>query len=266
MDIDILIMVSNMKNMRFIIIIVLGLLFGVGIYYGYFVFHSNQLVKKFKNSEDGLFVLGHPGCIYCEMFEPILKRSTKNYSVEYTYINTYELTRNDYRKVLEFLEVSENDFGTPYIVMLKDNCIEQVHLGYMDDFKFYEFMKKSKLIDNETEFINPYSNIIGLTGETFLETIKKDTNQIILVGRAGEEQTEKALGKLNQYNKDYEILFLNPSNIGIYYQDFIESLDGYFNKENVQLPIVIVVKNNNLIEEIDIHNIEHIKEYRTGVR
>lgn len=231
----------------------------IGCWYGYIAYRSAKMVKRIQ-TEDGLYVLGHPSCIYCNMFEPILKRTSKNYSVSYTYINTDHLQKKDLNQLVTFFHTTIEDFGTPAILIMEDGKVKAYHQGYMDDLDFFTILQTNGKINLTQSFIEPYPHITRLTGKTYLEKIQSTTPQIILVGRSGHEKTEQILQTLNELDPNlYAISFLNPSNIGTFYPEFLDSLEGYFDQDKLEMPLLLVIQENKIIKEINLSNIEKIE-------
>ena len=116
---------------------------------------SYEDVKKIMNNKERvLLVLGKPTCGYCtlllEVFDTILKE--KEFS--YAYINTDLLEDGVLEKILKFINLDEQEFGTPTLVVTQNGKFITKNVGYMDETAAKEFLEKNKIFTSKFKYEN----------------------------------------------------------------------------------------------------------------
>ena len=94
---------------------------------------------KVENKENFLVVIERTGCSYCEMYMPILENATQELSIPVYYIDTAELTEEEYNE-LETTNsyLKRNNWGTPTTLLMSGNIVVDSISGYVEQEEFIE--------------------------------------------------------------------------------------------------------------------------------
>lgn len=204
----------------------------------------NQIYQNLFKDDTNILFLGRPSCGFCNLFEPILKKTSEQYHIPYQYINTDLLEKKQLEKILDQLEIKKNTFSTPRLMITKGHDIIDSHIGYMDDIALFQFFQRNELIDKKEEFHDPYPNITRLTGDEYFQLLKRNTTSYILLGRIGDQNVNEILEYANQ--KKYPLKFLNPS-VFTTKEEQIEFEQSVLSiKEDTKLPILLEIKNGSV--------------------
>ncbi len=81
-------------------------------------------------SDLSIIYLARPTCGYCQQQEPIMKNLVYLYQLPVNYLNTDELSEDEFNGLIESDEYFSSGFGTPLILLVKDNQIVDKAEGY----------------------------------------------------------------------------------------------------------------------------------------
>lgn len=199
------------------------------------------------SNEKQAIYLGRPTCGYCNMFEPILDDINERYGFDYYYINTDELSEAQFNEILSTLGVDPSGFGTPYIAFMENGKLVDEHVGYAEGAVFFEKLKENDYVTGEYE--PKKTNINYINYDEYNEIVKKDSNQIIVVGVTTCTycvQLKPILEEIALENKDLVINYVEYNLLS----DEGKNVVGTFLSENVDekwgTPTMIIVKENNV--------------------
>lgn len=103
-----------------------------------------------SSEEKSLILIARPTCGYCVKFVPVLEEVVEEYGLTINYFNTDALSEEE---VSAFYSSStlfnSNEFGTPSLIITKNNTIVEYNIGYMDKNATVEWLKENKIIANE---------------------------------------------------------------------------------------------------------------------
>ncbi len=194
----------------YVVIAILGIMAGLlgNRIYRQIKFDSlyNSLLKE--NTSNVLFI-GRPTCSFCNLFKPILEDTSKQYNIQYRYINTDDLTQTQLNQLLDKLGIDRDTFSTPRLIITEGTSIKDHQIGYMDDISLFHYFKRNGLIDEDEEFIDPYPNVDRVTHTTYFDIFDNKETTTILIGRIGDKETNAILKKANDLKMDFH--FVNPS-------------------------------------------------------
>ncbi len=112
--------------------------------------NRSKMMKKFTDayasSEEQFIYIGRPGCGACTTFQPTLEKVTKEYKINYIYINTDQLKESQVRTIVDNLGLDWDDFGTPTIAVVKDNQVVKTTIGVISEEALITFLKDSNII------------------------------------------------------------------------------------------------------------------------
>ena len=90
--------------------------------------------------------IARPTCGYCQEQEPIVKNLVYLYNIKVNYLNTDELDEAGFDKLIQSDEYFAEGFGTPLIILVKDNQIVDIAEGYHSKSELVEFLQNNGLI------------------------------------------------------------------------------------------------------------------------
>ena len=102
----------------------------------------------YAGSEAKIVLIGYPECPFCQVAEPILQNLAYEYDLEINYLNTDNFTDEDEQKLLasdEYFKENEG-FGTPLLLIVKDNKIVNKIDGLTDRGHYKQFFKAEGFI------------------------------------------------------------------------------------------------------------------------
>lgn len=138
----------------------------------------NFFKEELNSTEEKLVLIARPGCSWCQLFEPILDYYADKYEFNYSYLNTDNLVKKDFYKMLNILNISSDKFGTPTIIFAKDGKITDTEIGYVDERKLLkELQEHSFVSEKETDILN------YLDFKALKNTVKSKQKSIIVVGQ-----------------------------------------------------------------------------------
>lgn len=215
--------------------------------------NSKKYVEKVEialnNQEKQIILLAREGCQYCEMFFPILDYMVEKYDFEYLYIDTDKLTNKALSTILEKLKIAEEDFGTPHLSLVQSGNIIDEIAGYVDEQELIEFLKEHGYADE-----NVTSPINYLTFDTYKETIKSSTPEVIVIGQksCGYCMMVKPvlLSLSDKYNVNINYMNMTDLNDLENKEQVIEEFNNsltYLKEEEWGTPLMLIVKNSEVI-------------------
>lgn len=233
-----------------IIVSVIVLLFGIIFLNEH---NSKKYLEKFEEAFNGeeqeMVLLARENCSYCQMFNPLLDYMAEKYNFEYLYVDTNKLTNKALSTVLEKIKVDEDDFGTPHLTLVKSGTVIGDIPGYADEQKLLEFLKKHGYAgENEVSPLN------YLSFESYKETIKSSTPEVIVIGQesCGYCMMVKPvlLSIADKYNVKINYLNMtelnNSENSKEILTEFNTSL-AYLSEEEWGTPLMLIVKDNQVV-------------------
>lgn len=109
----------------------------------------DEYLDLLKGDEASIIYVARPTCHYCQEMEPIVKNIVYEYGIEVNYLNTDEL---DDEGQADFIESNdyfdeEGGYGTPMLIVVKDDEFVDVLEGLTDKDTVVKFFKDNGLIN-----------------------------------------------------------------------------------------------------------------------
>ena len=105
------------------------------------------------NGEDAeIIYLARPGCTYCQKQEPIVKQIIAEHDVVFHYLNTDNLTQDQFNTIIDLDEDESlfgedgKNFGTPTVLIVKEGKIVDAQVGYTEKAQFEKFLQNNGFI------------------------------------------------------------------------------------------------------------------------
>ena len=102
----------------------------------------DEYEEMVKNDDAFIVIIERTGCSYCQMYMPIVEEVAKEKKVAINYINTDNLTSDEYTNLTTTNKyLKKNQWGTPTtLFMVGDRIIDSIS-GYVEKDKFEDFLK-----------------------------------------------------------------------------------------------------------------------------
>ena len=100
-----------------------------------------------EGDEASIIYIARPTCHYCQEMEPIVKNIVYEYGVEVNYLNTDELDDEGQAKLIESDDYFSEGYGTPLLLVVKDDEIVDIQEGLTDKDATVNFLKDNGFIE-----------------------------------------------------------------------------------------------------------------------
>ena len=102
-----------------------------------------------NNSEKSIIVLGQTGCSACNSARPVLSNVALLYGITINYLNITDLSDEESAELSASFEELQEDFGTPFTLIVQNGEIVDTQSGYLDEATFVTFFQENGLIEEE---------------------------------------------------------------------------------------------------------------------
>ena len=207
----------------------------------------DKFMKYYNSQETTLVMLGKEGCSYCEAFQPELDFMAEQYNFKYEYIAMDKLNSSDYKKLLDIIEVSSSDFGTPYTVVVENGKKIDSLAGAVEESELLDFLKKYNFVGKDAKLLINYIDY-----NKYDELLKSSTKQIIGIGKTTCIYSKMSKPVLNRIIKQYGIT-INYLNLDSLKEEQLNSLYNsleFFTTEEWGTPTFLIVENGKLVDYI----------------
>lgn len=208
--------------------------------------YLKEFYDAFNSNENKLVMIGRDNCSWCQLFKPSLDFMHDNYGLEYTYVNTNELTSSSLNKLLKEIGVDSSNFGTPYTVVVKEGKVVDSLNGYADEADLFEFLKKYHFIASDEKLLLNYIDYSG-----YKKVISSTGTNILVIGQTSCGYCIKAKPILNQIvaDKNIKINYLNITNLSDEErQKFTSKLDYFNDNTEWGTPLTLIIKDGKVID------------------
>ena len=246
----------NVENKRIYILlaIIVGIILAVIISLIYGTTKSASIVSKLEkvmaSSENKAVYLMRESCGYCELNKSNMNSVSKEYNFEYYNIDTDNLTKEDYDKVLSMLNLDKANFGTPTLVTVKNNEVVSNFSGLRTYPMLVDYLKENQLIKEDSKL---YLNYVTL--DEYKDLFNSDTPEVVVLATSyckfclAEhpvliDVAQQTGAKINYIYLDY--LFESQEQ----YDEFLSSLSWFSENSNFGTPTTLIIKNNEVLDAL----------------
>lgn len=109
----------------------------------------DEYLDLLKDDEASIIYVARPTCHYCQEMEPIVRNVVYEYNVKVNYLNTDELDdegQADFIKSNDYFD-EKGGYGTPMLIIVKDNDFVDVIEGLTDKDTVVNFFKDNGIIE-----------------------------------------------------------------------------------------------------------------------
>jgi len=102
----------------------------------------DEYEEMVDNEKAFIVIIERTGCSYCQMYMPIVEEVVKEKKIAITYINTDNLTTEEYQKLSTTNKyLKKNQWGTPTtLFMVGDRVVDSIG-GYVEKDSILAFLK-----------------------------------------------------------------------------------------------------------------------------
>ncbi len=93
----------------------------------------DEYLSLIKKDEKSIVLIARPTCTYCQKFTPILKQAMEDMKLTINYINTDNLSEDDWSKFSDSLDyLKNNEWGTPTVLIVQNGKSLAENSGYVE--------------------------------------------------------------------------------------------------------------------------------------
>ena len=100
-----------------------------------------------EGKDASVIYIARPTCHYCQEMEPIVRNIVYEYDIEVNYLNTDELDDDGQAKLIKSDDYFSEGYGTPLLLVVKDDEIVDIQEGLTEKDATVEFLKTNGIID-----------------------------------------------------------------------------------------------------------------------
>lgn len=104
----------------------------------------DEYLNLVKGSEKSIVLIARPTCSFCEKFTPVLKQAKEDMNLKINYINTDNLSEDDWDKFNNSVKfLNEEEWGTPTVLIVQNGDSVAENQGYVELDTIKEFFKEN---------------------------------------------------------------------------------------------------------------------------
>lgn len=100
-----------------------------------------------EDDKASIIYIARPTCHYCQQMEPIIRNIVYEYDVKVNYLNTDELDDEGQSKLIKSDDYFSEGYGTPLLLVVKDDEIVDIQEGLTDKDTTVKFLKDNGFIN-----------------------------------------------------------------------------------------------------------------------
>lgn len=206
--------------------------------------------ELFAAEEINLVFIGRPTCSYCTKLQPIIDGLAEDYDFTYNYVNTDKLNKNQMKKVVTKFGQDINNFGTPYLAVIKNGKKVAEQPGYVEAEELFKFLQDNGIIDEKEVLTAEETNLTVIDYTEYNKILSDKTKEIIVLAQTGCSACETAKPVLDGIAAEYKVKInwfdIKKLTTETDYNAFMSSL-SYLKDEEWGTPLTIIVENNKVV-------------------
>lgn len=244
--------IVNENNKLLVLLTIVGL-FVVSIVCGTIISknESNKIWKDvqsaYNSSDTRVIYIGGSNYYYSENFVKIIEQFKDQYNFDYTYVNVDKLKDIEFNKIISLLNVQNNTFDVPCLIILENRQVIEIQTGYTGESNVFNILQNYGLIPKSVS--NPY--VAGDDNKVvaaFNDVFRTGYNKLIYIGRPTCGYCQKLAPILDELKSEYgfDYYYINTDEISS------AELQAILIKLNIDYttfgtPYLAVVNNNKVI-------------------
>ena len=156
--------------------------------------------KAFNSKERNIIYYASSQCSYCELETPILETISEDYDMDYLYIDSIKLSKEQKEEILEKLNIEQS---TPTTVVVEKGKVIDTQVGYVAGKEYVEFFKDAGMLPKDAVYSKEqYINFVDYQN---YKTLIEDGTNVIVIGQTGCSHCTAIKPALNAVGKDYKV-------------------------------------------------------------
>ncbi|MGE5455971.1 MAG: hypothetical protein ACM3O4_02590 [Ignavibacteriales bacterium] len=208
----------------------------------------DKFYTAFEKAEKNMIYVGRDTCSYCQLFSPELKDFDTLYDIDYTYINTDEISSTQLDEIFKKLGINASEFGTPYVAIVQDGKVVDKNQGFMPEDTLFTFLQKNELIDASAKAPLNY-----ISYDDYKNLLNSNTKEVIVFGQMGCSACESARPSLFAIAKEYNVK-INYFNLSYLKEEQSEEFGNslaFLNENEWGTPLMVVVENKKVVANVN---------------
>jgi len=212
----------------------------------------DEFYKYYNSKKTKVIYYASSTCGYCKLESPIMEQISKDYDVDYLYIDSNNLSSSDRDKMLKELNI---EHATPTTVVVKNGKVIGTQIGYVDGGAMVEFLIDNDVLDEGSTY-SPERYLTFIDYDDYNDLLLDSGKHVITIGQTGCSHCTATKPVLNQIAKDYniEINYLNITEMSQSdVNDLTNSLEtiGYDDEEFLEngsfgTPLTLIIENGKV--------------------
>jgi predicted bacteriocin transport accessory protein len=198
---------------------------------------SGNWQEALKSEDLELIYIGRPTCSWCNKIRPHLNYLSENYNVSFVYVNMDKTTSSDQTTIFSKLNIDTNNFGTPYLAVVKDGKKIAEQVGFVEEEQLFKFLQDNGLISKSATYEasgitdtteeaqvdddSLYTSLTFIDYATYKNVYEGTGKNILVIGRSGCSYCSKYKPVINEVAKE--------EGLKIYYLDIIKLTEDEWN-------------------------------------
>lgn len=215
--------------------------------------NEKEFYKHFNSKERTIIYYASPTCSYCKLETPILKTLSKDYDMDYYYLDATKLSKSESKKILE--ELGATSSGTPMTFIVENGKTVDIQNGYVPAQEYIAFFVKNDMLPEDAKY-SKEAYITFITYDDYSELISDSEEHIFVIGQTTCSHCIAIKPALNSVAKDYDLTinYLNLTDMtdneknGFY--ESLENLDyddpEYLESGSIGTPLIYVVSDGEI--------------------
>ena len=214
---------------------------------------EKEFYKYFNSKERTIIYYASPTCGYCKLETPILETLSKDYDMDYYYLDATKLSNSESKKILE--ELNAPSSGTPMTFIVENGKTIDVENGYVPAQEYIEFFVKNKMLPEDAVY-SKEAYITFVNFDEYSDLISDGKEHVFVIGQTTCSHCIAIKPALNSVAKDYDLTinYLNLTDMTDSEKEgFYESLTelkysdpDYLESGSIGTPLVYVVRDGEI--------------------
>lgn len=208
--------------------------------------------KYYNSKERTVIYYASTSCSWCALLSPTLETISKDYDMDYYYVDTSKLGAKQRNEIMEKLEIEKH--ATPITVVVENGKVISKQEGYVDGKEYVKFFIEAGMIPEDAVY-STEQYITFIDYDKYEELITKGSH-IVVIGQTTCSHCIAIKPALNSVARDYDVT-INYLNLTEMTQSessaFFKSLEtlGYDDEEfletgGIGTPLVLMIKNGKI--------------------
>lgn len=231
--------------------------------------YSIEYNDAFSGDGTKVLYIGRTTCSVCTKFTPFMKYLSEKYNFTYYYMDTDEVTSEELKTVLGKVGQDINNFGTPYVVFLKNGEKLEEIPGYIAEESLFQKLQEHGIIGSDENYIasssssssssassssddSEYKNISFIDYKKYDEIYQSGKKTIVVLGQTGCGACNAYKPIIDEIAKEEEITinYVDMRQLGDEEPSkLLGSLSYFDDVESWGTPLTLIIENKKVVAD-----------------